>query len=370
MKLQISQENLSKAVSLASRFTSSRAQLPILGNILLTVNKNKLNVSSTNLEVSVSSQIAAKVDSEGEISIPSKVLLEIVSNLPKETLTLESDKEQLKINTSSFSSKVLGMNTSDFPKVPASISREKSLVLSSDKFFEALGKVLFSTSVDETRPILTGVLFILTKDSLTLVSTDGFRLSRKVVNVSSGKIDSLKVILPKFVLSEINRSSDSDEVAFEIQDKEKQALFGLGDVVLSSIILEGEYPDFEKIIPKNSICSVTLDKEDFLRAIKLSAPFARDNSNIVKIKILKGAVNVLAESSQAGNQEMKVDAKIEGESKDFEISFNFKFLEDFLDSVKGEEIKMEFVSTDKAGIFLDTSDKDYLHLIMPVRVQS
>ncbi|MFI5241077.1 MAG: hypothetical protein ACHQUA_01450, partial [Microgenomates group bacterium] len=151
---------------------------------------------------------------------------------------------------------------------------------------------------------------------------------------------------------------------------EKQVIFGLGDVTLSSRVLEGEYPDYEKIIPKTSALKIFIDREDLLRAIKLSAPFARENSNIVKLKALKDSIKISAESSQAGNQETKVDAKVEGNEKDFEISFNYKFVEDFLGSVKGEEIKMEFSSTDKAGVFLDSQDNDYLHLVMPVRIQS
>ncbi len=370
MKIQIPQESLAKAISLASRFTSNRAQLPILGNILLKVDKTKLIVSSTNLEVSVSSQLTVKAESDGEISIPSKVISELISNLPKEVVTLESDKEQLKINTSSFNSKVLGMNTSDFPKIPNVISEKNSVKIPSAKLLEALDKVIFAASVDETRPVLTGVLFVLEKGFLTIVATDGFRLSKKKIVLEEYKGEVVKMIIPKFILSELSRSSDSEMIDLEFLSKEKQVLFGLGNVVLSSRVLEGEYPDFEKIIPKSSTYKISVDKEDFLRAIKLSAPFARDNSNIVKLIASKGNLKISAESSTSGNQEMSLEAKIEGEVKSFEISFNFKFLEDFLGTIDKDLVQIEFLSTDKAGTFLDLSDSEYLHLIMPVRVQS
>jgi DNA polymerase-3 subunit beta len=144
----------------------------------------------------------------------------------------------------------------------------------------------------------------------------------------------------------------------------------LGDVILSSRLLEGEYPDFEKIIPKSTSITVRLDKEEFLRAVKLASIFAREAANIVKLKLFKDVVKVLAESSASGSQETDVEAKVEGEVKDFEIAFNYRFLEEFLHSVTGDEVKMEFTTVDKAGVFTDSSDKDYLHLIMPVRVQS
>ena len=133
-----------------------------------------------------------------------------------------------------------------------------------------------------------------------------------------------------------------------------------------------EYPHNEKIIPKSSLISIIIDKEEFLRAVKLAAVFARESANIVKIKIIEGWITLKAESGQSGSQETRVDAKIIAkgpELAEWEISFNYKFLEDFIGSVKGEEIKMEFTTPDKAGVFLDTSTSDYLHLIMPVRVQ-
>ena len=371
MKLTVLQENLVKAVTQASRFASTRSQLPILGNILLKATKTKLSVSSTNLEISVLTQIGAKIEEEGEISIPSKVITELIGNLPKGQITMESEKEQLKVTTSGFTSKVLGMNASDFPKIPGSLTSPFSLP--KKEILESLSQVSFATSTDETRPILTGVLFILDMKSLTLVATDGFRLSKKKINLTSQKNESgdQKIVIPKGILGELGRSLEEvTEVKLEIQEEEKQILFESGDVVLSSRLLEGDYPDFEKIIPKNSLISVRLDKEDFQRAVKLASIFAREAANIVKIKLSKDSVKVSAESSASGSQEMDVEAKTEGETKDFEIAFNYRFLEEFLHTVTGEEVKMDFTTVDKAGVFTDSSDSNYLHLIMPVKIQS
>jgi DNA polymerase-3 subunit beta len=370
MKLTILQENLAKAVTQASRFASTRSQLPILGNILLRSNKTKLSVSSTNLEISVLTQIGAKIDEEGEISIPSKIITELINNLPKETVTLESEKEQLKISTSGFNSKVLGMNASDFPKIPEGLV--KPFVLPKKEILESLSQVIFATSIDETRPILTGVLVILDKNQLTLVATDGFRLSKKrlVLSAQKNELVAEKIVIPKGILGEIGRSLEEvNDVQLEIREKEKQVVFGLGDVILSSRLLEGDYPDFEKIIPKNSLITVRVDKEEFLRAVKLASIFAREAANIVKLKLLKDSIRVLAESSSSGSQETDVEAKIEGDASGFEIAFNFRFLEEFLHSVTGDEVKMEFTTVDKAGVFTDSSDPNYFHLIMPVRVQ-
>jgi DNA polymerase-3 subunit beta len=371
MKLQILQENLEKAVNITARFASTKAQLPILGNILISTQKSKIYVSSTNLEISASVQVGAKIEEEGEISIPAKVISELVSNLPKETITLSSEKEQLKVSTSGFSSTVLGMNSSDFPKIPNTISGSNAITLSRDEVVKSLGQVVFATSTDETRPILTGVLFVFGKDAFSLVATDGFRLSKKKLSFKEGKQTFENVVIPKGVLGELARGVfEEEDILFGVQEKEKQVVFGVGDTILTSRLLEGEYPDFEKIIPKNSSIKVFLDKEEFLRAVKLASIFARESANVVKLKVLKDSVKVSAESGAAGSQEMKVDAKIEGSTPvdGFEIAFNYRFLEDFLHSVTGEEIKMEFSGVAASGVFTDSTDQNYLHLIMPVKI--
>lgn len=369
MKFQILQENLEKAISLTSRFASSRAQLPILGNILFSTSKSKVFVSSTNLEISASVQVGAKIEEEGEISIPSKVITELISNLPKETISFESSKEQLKISTSGFSSTVLGMNSTDFPKIPNSIDEKGSIGLPKKEFTKALSQVVFATSFDESRPVLTGVLSLWSKEELVLVATDGFRLSQKKISLKAQNENkkAQKIIIPKNVLNEVSRLEEDDEnILFDFQEKEKQVLFGSSNIVLTSRLLEGEYPDYEKIIPKSSTTKVLVDKEELLRAVKLASIFAREAANVVKFKIGKESVKVTAESGQSGSQETKIDAKVEG--SEFEVAFNYKFVEDFLHSVVGEEVKMEFSTIDKAGVFTDTSDSSYLHLIMPVKV--
>lgn len=372
MKLQLLQEQLEKAVNITSRFVSTKSQLPILGNILFSTRKSKIFISSTNLEISASVQVGANIEKEGEICIPSKVIFDLVSNLPKEIINLEAEKEQLKISVNGFSSTILGMNAIDFPKVPSFVNNDKTVSFSREEFSEALSKVGFAASTDETRPVLTGVLFILNEDSLSLVATDGFRLSRNILNIKGLEGKEKHIIIPKGILSEIGRGIfESDSLLFNLEEKDKQVVFGLGNSILSSRLLEGEYPDFEKIIPGESAVKVILDKEEFLRSVKLASIFARESANIVKLKILKDCVKVFAESGQAGSQETKVDAKIKKNSsgdENFEISFNYRYLEDFVHSVSGEELEMGFLNPNSAGVFKDTNDSNYLHLIMPVKV--
>lgn len=369
MKITVLQENLSKALSTCSRFTSTRAQLPVLGNILFSASKTKLKVSATNLETSIVVSLGAQIKEEGEITIPAKVATEIVTNLLPGSVELESSKEHLVIKSQGFNAKALGINPAEFPKIPQEIDSVNSIILPKELLLESLGQLLFAVSLDESRPVLTGILFIFSKEGLTLVATDGFRLSQKNIAFKNKGIQQ-KLVLPKNPLMEVAKlGAEAEEIKIVFKEKENQAVFGLDGTILSSRILEGKFPDYEKIIPQNSTLMLKADKEELLRAVKLASVFARDSANIVKFKVGSDSLNLSAESAQAGSQEMVVEAKVEGETP-FEISFNYRFLEEFLRAIKGEEVQMKFTSSDAPGVFVDTLDPNFLHLIMPVKIQA
>lgn len=370
MDLQVLQENLSKALSVTSRFASSKAQLPVLGNVYLLATKNKLIVASTNLELSVSLPVGAKVKKEGEITIPSRVITDLIGNLPAGSINLSVDKENLKVTAQNFKSTVSAMNASDFPKIPFTIGKN-TINLDKGDFLSALSLVLFSASVDETRPVLTGVLTIFKKGEINLVATDGFRLSLKKIKVKNISLND-QIILPKNALSELSRFDSDDElIKFLYKKGESQVVFAMDGITFSSRTIEGEFPDFQKIIPKSSNYRINLDREELLRAVKLSSIFAKDSANMLKLKVLKDTIEISAESSNSGEQKMRVDAKVESESsKTLEIAFNYRFLEEFLNVVKGDEVQIELTDPNAPGVFTDPTDSGFLHLIMPVRLQS
>lgn len=369
MKVQVLQEDLGKALSICSRFASTRVQLPVLANILLETNKNKLRVCSTNLEVSVSLSIGSKVLEEGSITIPSRIITELITNLKSGQIDLISEKENLIIKNSDFESRISGMNPSDFPVTPRDIGAG-SLKLPLEEFKNSLSKVLFSVSNDETRPVLTGLLFIVKEKETILVATDGFRLSQKKLKMD-GNQEEKRIIVPKNTLSELARIGGEKEIEFAIKKSENQIIFAVSNVIMASRIIDGEFPDFEKIIPKESKFKVSLDKEEMLRTIKLASVFARDSANVVKLEIGKDTLEVSAESQQYGNQKGKVDIKTDGKIEDkFTIAFNYRFLEEFLNSVENDEVQIELSDSNSPALFLDPKDASYLHIIMPVRLQS
>ncbi len=369
MQVQVLQEELNKAITLCSRFASSRVQLPVLANILLEADNNKLRVCSTNLEVSVSINLGAKVLEKGSITIPSKVITEIISNLKSGTVDLTSEKEILTIKSNDFESNITGMNAADFPITPQDLGAE-SIKFPFEGFKNSLSRVLFSVSNDETRPVLTGILMILKDGEVVLVSTDGFRLSQKKIKIKGNTVEK-KIIIPKNTLSELARISGGVDFEFSVKKADNQIVLGISNVIMASRIIDGEFPDFEKIIPKETKFKVLVDKDELLRTIKLASVFAKDSANVVKLSINDKTMEVTAESNQSGTQKGKVDIKVTGslEGK-FEIAFNYRFLEEFLNAIDSDEVQIEFSDPNSPVLFLDLKDTEYLHIIMPVRLQS
>ena len=366
MKLKVLKEDFAKAVAQVSRFVNPRVQLPILGNIVISATKTKLNLIATNLELSISKELGADITEEGEIAVPGRILNEIVVNLPKGQVELGAEKEQLKLKAEGFVGSVAGMATADFPKITRSLGRNY-VDFPGSELVAALFKVAFCVSVDETRPVLNGVLFLFKKKELVLVATDGFRLSQKTLKLTK-EAGLEKVILPRAIIGEILKTESNAEINFELKEKENQAVFGVGDTVLSSRVISGEFPNFEQIIPKTILTKIYVDKEELLRVVKLASVFARDNANMVKFEVLKDSLKVSAESAKSGVEEATLEAKVEGE--EMEITFNYRFLEELLNVIDGDEVAIELTNTTSPGVFRDPKDPDFLHLIMPVKIQA
>lgn len=364
MKVTLITKDFSKVLSVSSRFVANRANLPILGNIILKAEKTKLQIKATDLEVSLCATLGAKVEEDGEIALPSKTFTEIISNLGSENVLLDSNQEIVTVSGEGFTSKVNALNTSDYPKLTTELS-ESALHVQTRVFVPALNKVLFSTSTDEARPQLTGVLFLFRKNEMILVATDGFRLSQKKCNVETS-LEDQQIIIPRRVLSEIPRLATSAEVLLELKPEEKEVVFGLPNMVMGSRLIEGEFPNYERIMPKATKVTVNVSKEELTRAVKLASIFARDNANTIQLSIQESELVVSAESNRSGQEQLSIPAKVEGEQMN--LSFNYRYIEELLAVIGGESVEIKANDALTACLFLDPKDASFLHLIMPVRV--
>jgi DNA polymerase-3 subunit beta len=381
MKLTIPQESFSKALNIASRFTTPKVQLPILANVYLSAKKNSLTISATNLEISVSLQIPAEITEDGDITIPARTLTDIVSNLKKGEVSLSTDDNLVLIKASGFNGKVTGMNGDDFPVVPKELGKTPISIATAD-FSNALSKMLYAVSVDESRPILTGVLCILKDKELTLVSTDGFRLSKTTLQLQNEGEGTF--IVPKGIVSEIVRTKDEgDTLSFSYTKEENQFICKIGNTILSSRLIDGNFPDFDRIIPKTTTTTITVGKGDLLRAVKIASIFAKDSANVIKIKVGESDISISADSSQKGNEETTIEAEVTSTEKhvipskegnhtnnETSIAYNCKFIEDFLSNMVGDELSVSLTNPSAPTIFSDLKDTGFLHIIMPIKLQS
>lgn len=364
MKITVLKDELKDSVSLASHFVNPKQQLPILGNIYLKAEKNRLIINSTNLESSFSTSIGAKIVEEGEVTVSGRTLNDVVSNLNEDTVEILVEKEQLRISGTKNKTSLVGTNSSDFPKINAD-SGSGLCVLKLSDFNKAVSKILFSVSHDETRPSLTGIYFSFIENVLSLVSTDGFRLSKMKIPLKE-KAGEISFIVPRFVLSELLKASGED-LSIKYDQENKLVIFSINETYFVSRLIEGTFPDYEKIIPTKFVLDFDADRLDLERSVKSASVFSRDASNIIKLKTLENLLSVSSESSASGSQETFLEIK-KGENKlDLELLFNYKFIEDLLKVVEDEFVTLFVSGSNTACMFLDKKDTNFLHLIMPIK---
>lgn len=362
MKVTVSLERFKKGLSLMERIVASKSTLPILNNVLLKVDENQVMISATDLEMGVNYYLGGKVDSLGSITVPGKMLNNFINSLNEEKITLEAKNNILHAQTSKSQATLNGMSADDFPTIPK-IEGKEILTLKGQLLKTAINEVAFSASFDEARPILTGVYFIFKAGLLKLVATDSYRLAEKTIKAASES--DLKFIVPIKTIYELQRMiMGNEEVRLSISDN--QIMFVLPDVELISRIIEGEYPDYEQIIPQTFKTKAVLNTQELANNIKSASFFAKESANNVKLLFSNNGVEVEAASSQLGNFKSQLAGQISGENN--EISFNAKYLLDVLDRISSEEVVMEIVGKLNPGV-IQSANKDagVMYIIMPLR---
>jgi DNA polymerase III subunit beta len=370
MKLSLLQENLNLALTNVSRFVSSKNQLPVLNNILLSTNQGRLKLSATNLEISINYWIGAKIDQEGSITLPAKEITEFVSYLPNGKIDLNLNNNLLNLSSEKTSSDFTTTPATDFPEFPK-INKDTLFELDFSLFNQSINQISFSAAVDDTRPVLTGVLCIFEKETIKFIATDGFRLSLKEIKLETPlnlKNESLSFLIPARSLIEVTKLAKNDsKIKIGLTPDEHQVIFILDDIELVSRLIDGDFPDYKKLIPENYSTKIFLNRDELLQSVKLASVFARESANVVKTNIKNNSLELTANAPQVGQNLIKIDSRTEGEN--LEVAFNYKFLTDFLGVCKSNEILIELNESLSPVFFHDQSDSSFTHIIMPVRLQ-
>jgi DNA polymerase-3 subunit beta len=365
MELTVTQENLSKALSAVGRVASSKTQLPILSNILLRTDGNRLLVAATNLEIATTQHIGAKIVKPGAITVPARLVSEFISSLPKGTVELKVENDHLHIKAGSYSSTINGVVADDFPELPT-IDETSSIQYSikSDDFKQAISQTIITSSNDATRPVLTGVYWHSHEGFLYLAATDGYRLSeRRLVETTSD----VSAIVPTSSLQEVLRTVGDDVDEVEILFDETQVRFRAGEAEVTSRLIDGNFPDYRQLIPASSETSIKLEKSDFVRITKIAGLFARESGGSVTLTAdsEKKTMSIHSIASQLGENTSESSAEVVG---DGQVTLNSRYLSEALSVVDGDTVTFRF-SGKLAPCVLTAVEKDvqYLHIIMPLK---
>ncbi|MFC1918572.1 DNA polymerase III subunit beta [Chloroflexota bacterium] len=376
MKLSCLQENLNRGLGVVGRAVAARTTLPITNNVLLVTDQSRLKLVATNLEMAISYWIGAKVEEEGAITVPARLLTEFVNSLPNDKIevNLSPRTKTLELKCARFEARISGVDAKDFPPIPT-VDEGIVTKVEVEGFRQAVSQVVFAAASEESRPVLTGVDAQFDKDLLTLAAADGFRLAVYKLPLASPVDQKTEVIIPARTLNELNRLiSDGDEtVDIIVNPNKSQALFRLKDTELVSQLVQGTFPQYTQLIPQGHNARAVVDAAEFLRATRTASIFARDGSGIVRLVMAAGAeptqgkLTVSARSEEIGDDVGEIDAVIEGEES--KIAFNGKYLIDVLGVLRESQVALETTNPSSPGVIRPVGVDNYIHVVMPMFVQ-
>jgi DNA polymerase-3 subunit beta len=377
MKVSVLQENLAYGLGIVSRAVSSRSTLPVLSNILLATDEGRLRLSATNLELGITCWIGAKIEEEGSTTVPSRTLNDMVSTLSGQTvdLSLTVRTQTLNVLSGTSNTNIKCIDAQEFPPMLAADIKDGIQINVAD-LREMIQQVALAASSDEARPVLTGVMVKVEGNTVTMSAADGFRLSRRRVELSSPVSQDVAAIIPARALSELARvAGDADQVVTMSLPKERnQVIFNLKDIELISQLIEGTYPNVEQVIPKSHTTRTIVSTAAFLKACKQAEIFAREGTHIARINIIPGGdlqpgkVEISGQSEETGFNQTDVEASIEGSA--LLIAFNVRFLREVLEIIKTPNVVLETTADNSPGLIKPAGEQDFLHVIMPMHLGS
>ena len=376
MKLSCLQENLNRGLNVVGRAVATRTTLPITNNILLATDQSRLKLVATNLEMAITCWIGAKVEEEGAITVPARLLTEFISSLPSDKIgvSLSPRTKTLELKCARFEARISGVDAKDFPPIPK-VDEGITAKVEAEALRQGTNHVAFAAATEESRPVLTGVDAQFDGDLLTLAAADGFRLAVYKLPLAAPVSQQTEVIIPSRTLSELGRLMADQEEAVEItvNPDKNQALFRLKDIELVSQLVQGTFPNYAQLIPQSYNTRMIVSIAEFLRATKTASIFARDGSGIVRLvitpggELTSGKLTVSARSEEIGDDVGEIDATIEGEEA--KVAFNGKYLTDVLSVLQEAQVALETTNPSSPGVIRPVGTDNYIHVIMPMFVQ-
>lgn len=368
MHVSLTIENLSRALSVVGRAVSARSSLPVLSNVLLSTDQNRVKLSATNLELGINYWIGGKIESEGSITVPARLFSEFVSNLPSGNIELKVSDTVLNVHAAHYESQINGISADEFPLIPK-LSTAPVLTMPVESFREAVQQVVIAASIDEARPVLAGVYMFVEKGELVMAATDSYRLAERKISLKGLEAnDKLSVIVPARTMQELVRILGDAEGELKVYLNENQIMFEVDNIELTSRLIEGQFPNYQQIIPSSTETSFEIPTSEFSRIVKVANLFARENASSIKIEVKEdGQISVLSTASQIGENTSTAECEVRG--VDNEISLNAKYLSDALSVINSKTVNFSISGKLNPCVLQpsDDTEAEYLHIIMPLR---
>lgn len=367
MKIICKQQDLSKALNTVQKAVTNRTTLPILKGILLeAVDENILKLSASDLDLSIEKKINVKVESEGAIVVSAKLFTEIIRKLPDDEIEIALIDNKVVIKSINSEFNIIGQSPDDFPKIESSSSNNK-IMINKEIFKNMIKQTSFSASIDESRGIIVGVLIKFEKDHINMVALDGFRMAIRKQKLKTNLEKS--IIIPSRNLNEIYKIlTDQEEEDIYLSLNEKNILINVDNTIIVSRLLEGEYINYNEIIPQNYNCRAKVNREELYDSIERASLLAREGkNNLIKVKVEDQKL-IITSKSEEGNVYEEVFINKEGES--LEIGFNSKYVLDILRNIDDEEIYFEFISNVSPCLVKPLDGLEYKYLVLPVRIST
>lgn len=365
MKIICLQENLKRAINIVERVTGKNVNLPILSNVLLETDKGRLKISATDLEVGLNVWLSAKVEKTGKATLPVTILSNFISSLPQDKIYLESEKHNLSIKCSNFNATIKGLDPEDFPIIPKLLEKP-FLTLKKKDFHKALSQVYQAASYSDTRPEIAGVFFrVMTDGTLKLAATDSFRLAEKTIKRVAPSNQGKAMIIPLKTIIELVRILSEKEGEVKLVIKENQVLFDMGDVHLISRLIEGHFPDYERIIPRDFVTEVVIERDNLIEAIRIASFFVTKVNDISFSFSPRGKLEIFSGSQELGMHNSFLKAEVKGE--EVKLIFNYKYIIDGLNNVDKNKVLLEINGKERPLLMKAAGDNSYLYIVMPVR---
>ncbi len=353
-------EILLNGIQIVENIINAKTTLPILSNILIETQQDTLRLTATDLNIGISCVIPVDIKEQGAITIPAKRFNDIIRELSADTVEINTKKNNLiNIETQLCQFKVMGLIKDDFPKLPEFKNKEV-IKIEQEGLKQLLSRTSFVVSFNEVRYVLNGILFLVNKDKLTLVSTDGKRLAIAEKKITQNLNQDISIIVPIKTIYELNRNlKDSGELSIILSNN--QVLFDLGDVVIISRLIEGEFPDYHQVVPAVSNIKFKINREQFLLAIKRAALLSTVDYQAVKLEVFKNKLVVSKSTPDVG--ESREELNIEYDGKEIVVGFNANYLMDVLKNLTLDVIEFELVSSEKPGVI---RADNYVYIVLPM----